>query len=184
MVTIPRDVHATPSDRWRAPGGGPADAGGGENDDNSGSAHQGQQGGRLGDACCRLLAALVLTTAMHPGTLMADLGTGPLPDGPTVRLRFGSFLLAVITSACKHSRGCYIQLVVVLGGGGSRLFSANVWFCVFILFDSEDENTGCLQTECALVSVSVDEASKKWCLVPSEGVRDGCFVCFLCFFFF
>lgn len=40
--------------------------------------------GCLGDACCRLLAALVLTTTMHPGTLIADLGADPTSGSPMV----------------------------------------------------------------------------------------------------
>ena len=42
-------------------------------------------GGRLGDACSRLLGALVLASAIHPGTLMADLGAAQGPESPTVR---------------------------------------------------------------------------------------------------
>ncbi|CAN0428362.1 unnamed protein product, partial [Ascophyllum nodosum] len=40
-------------------------------------------GGRLGDACSRLLGALVLASAIHPGTLMADLGAAQGPESPT-----------------------------------------------------------------------------------------------------
>lgn len=78
-----------PAGRWGPPPVATACAGGSSSNDNNTSAQQQRQqggGGRLGDACCRLLGALVLTTAMHPGTLMADLGAGPLQDGPTVRV--------------------------------------------------------------------------------------------------
>lgn len=43
------------------------------------------ENGRLGEACCRLLAAVVQTTTMHPGTLMADLGAMQGSDSPIVR---------------------------------------------------------------------------------------------------
>ena len=85
LVSILLSWFLSPS-RWRSPGG-KVDAHGSSNGDKQ----RQQGGGRLGDACCRLLGALVLTTAMHPGTLMADLGAGPLQDGPTVRLRLLSF---------------------------------------------------------------------------------------------
>lgn len=55
--------------------------------------------GRLGDACFRLLAALVLTTTMHPGTLMADLGAAAEPDSPTVRDGQNKTLLKPAVSA-------------------------------------------------------------------------------------
>ncbi|CAM9893992.1 unnamed protein product, partial [Ectocarpus sp. 13 AM-2016] len=72
--------------RWKQQGQLTTDASSSsDNDGDCGSTQQQQQQhrGRLGDACSRLLAALVLTTAMHQGTLMADLGTGSLEDGRT-----------------------------------------------------------------------------------------------------
>ncbi|CAM9777887.1 unnamed protein product, partial [Hapterophycus canaliculatus] len=77
------------SPRWRPPGASPEaseDESSNNNNntnDNISTRPQKQEDGRLGGACGRLLAALVLTTAMHPGTLMADLGAAPLEDGPT-----------------------------------------------------------------------------------------------------
>ncbi|CAN0474287.1 unnamed protein product, partial [Ectocarpus sp. 8 AP-2014] len=68
--------------RWKQQGQPTTDAtsSSSDNDGDRGSTQRQQQQqqyrGRLGDACSRLLAALVLTTAMHPGTLMADLGAG------------------------------------------------------------------------------------------------------------
>ncbi|CAN0321354.1 unnamed protein product, partial [Ectocarpus sp. 12 AP-2014] len=78
--------HWFVSPRWKQQGQQTADASSSsDNDGDCGSTQRQQQQhrGRLGDACSRLLAALVLTTAMHPGTLMADLGTGSLEDGRT-----------------------------------------------------------------------------------------------------
>eukprot|EP00903_Cladosiphon_okamuranus_P018811 g17303.t1 len=88
------------SPRWRPPGV-TADA----NSDGDNSAPQRQQGtGRLGDACCRLLGALVLTTAMHPGTLMADLGAGPLQDGPTALAEdYGKAASAALSAETKEA---------------------------------------------------------------------------------
>jgi len=93
-VTSPLNLCARLCDeRWRPPpseagagsSGSSGSSGDGDHKDFSSSRRQQQQEGRLGDACCRLLAALVLTTAMHPGTLVADLGAGPFGDGPVVR---------------------------------------------------------------------------------------------------
>lgn len=118
--------------RWRPPGG-TADAAG-KNDDDDDSARQGQQGGRLRDACCRLLAALVLTTAMHPGTLMADLGAGPLQDGPTVRRRLTSFDLVWFDLIPSSQRLLETETVKRDPRRGSRLYRSSERACFFVLF--------------------------------------------------
>eukprot|EP00752_Nemacystus_decipiens_P004283 g3912.t1 len=87
------------SPRWR-PTGGLADANGSSND----GVQRRQGEGRLGDACCRLLGALVLTTAMHPGTLMADLGAGPPQDGPTaVAEEYGKAASAALSAETREA---------------------------------------------------------------------------------
>lgn len=61
--------------------------------------------GCLGDACCRLLAALVLTTTMHPGTLIADLGADPMSDSPMVSyvsmIIIFCFFLGLVVRCCR-----------------------------------------------------------------------------------